>query len=130
MLFPLKIFSKSIFSSQFTNLSHILLSQKPLPISPTTRNKVGVQSHAKSPSKPKNHRCSTKQTYLGPSGFLHLGEQLSNNYNTGNYKGDRQNSLSQHSVLPLSLFLFLSSISPCNELAIILAETTSINICG
>lgn len=50
----------------------------------------------------KEARCSTKQTYLGPLGFLHLGE-LSDNYSTGNYKGDRQNSLSQHSVPSFSL---------------------------
>lgn len=121
-----------LLRSSLFKISQFLIpffSPKNVPISPTTRSKVGVQSHAKSPSKPKKHRCSTKQTYLGPLGFLHLGE-LSDNYSTGDYKGDRQNSLSQHSVPSFSLSLFLSSISPCNKLAIVLAETTSINICG
>ena len=87
---PSKLFQTFLYISNFSQISFKLsplenlsifqiyslsLSLSSLPkIAPTTRNKVGVQSRAKSPSKPKKHRCSTKQTYLGPSGFLHLGE--------------------------------------------------------
>lgn len=94
--------SSTFFSLQNFSISNsLLLSLKRTNFSHHAEQSWCAKS-CKESLETKEARCSTKQTYLGPLGFLHLGE-LSDNYSTGNYKGDRQNSLSQHSVPSFSL---------------------------
>lgn len=118
--------SSTFFSVQNFSISNsLLLSQKRTNF---TRSKVGVQSHAKSPSKPKKHGARQNKRISVPSDSY----TLANSPTTIAQETTKATGKTRwvNTRFPLSLSLFLSSISPCNKLAIVLAETTSINICG
>lgn len=130
LLFPFFNLPILLRSSLF-KISQFLIpffSPKNVPISPTTRSKVGVQSHAKSPSKPKKHGARQNKRISVPSDSY----TLANSPTTIAQETTKATGKTRwvNTRFPLSLSLFLSSISPCNKLAIVLAETTSINICG